>query len=146
MRIRSVAVVIEDQMVLLIDRERDGRTYSVLPGGAVEPGETLQGACLRELLEETGLIGTVERLLPVPIDLDSPAFYLLVSTEQRDLQLGGPEAARTSATNTYSPRWVPITKLGQRNLVPAGAMTAIEAAAGGSDADGPCHLCSGLIP
>lgn len=48
MRIRAVAVVIDDGDVLLIDRRKDGRAYSVLPGGGVESGETIEDACLRE--------------------------------------------------------------------------------------------------
>ncbi|APX33473.1 hypothetical protein BH708_12945 [Brachybacterium sp. P6-10-X1] len=49
MRIRAVAVVIEQGHLLVIRRRRDGREYSVLPGGGIEPGETPQDACRREL-------------------------------------------------------------------------------------------------
>jgi ADP-ribose pyrophosphatase YjhB (NUDIX family) len=128
MRIRSVAVVIDSGEVLLIRRERDGRVYSVLPGGAVEPGESLEDACLRELREETGLIGRVQGLLSVPVDLESPAFYLRVSAASWDLQLGGPEAARASTTNTYSPEWVTLAESSRCDLVPVGAVTAIRSA------------------
>ena len=36
-----------------------------LPGGRVEPGETPEGAVVRELREETGIDGRVEALLSV---------------------------------------------------------------------------------
>lgn len=128
MRIRSAAVVLMGDDVLLIVREKDGHGYCVLPGGAVEEGETLEAACLRELHEETGLIGRVMSLLPVPVDLDVPAFYLRVAVDSRDVRLGEPEASRSSAGNTYVPQWVAVSDLGRHNLVPEHAHVAINIA------------------
>lgn len=42
---------------------RDGPKYWTLPGGGVEPNESLEAAVLRELNEETGLGGRVVRCL-----------------------------------------------------------------------------------
>ena len=50
------AVVFVDQQVLLVKRAHPPRAGSwSLPGGAVELGETVQAALVREMLEETGL-------------------------------------------------------------------------------------------
>lgn len=57
------AVVIRDGKLLLVRRTDDG--LWALPGGITDPGETLAQSARRELLEETGLIGRVTRLLGV---------------------------------------------------------------------------------
>ena len=45
----------DEQSVLLVKNKGDGPSYYTLPGGAVEQGETLQEAAIREVKEETGL-------------------------------------------------------------------------------------------
>lgn len=65
-RILAAGAVVTDEIgrVLLVLRGREpslGR-WSV-PGGKVEPGETLREATAREVLEETGLVVSVDREL-----------------------------------------------------------------------------------
>jgi len=57
------AVVVRDGRLLLIRRNDSG--LWALPGGLVEVGDTVAGAALRELREETGLTGQVTRLLGI---------------------------------------------------------------------------------
>ncbi|MBP6806442.1 MAG: NUDIX domain-containing protein, partial [Chloroflexi bacterium] len=54
-RQRVTLIILRDEKLLLIRRTRDGRTFTVLPGGGVEDGETLAAAAMREALEETSL-------------------------------------------------------------------------------------------
>jgi 8-oxo-dGTP diphosphatase len=54
-RIRVAAVIPRGDGLVLVRHEKDGRTYHLLPGGGVEPGETLSAALSREVMEETGL-------------------------------------------------------------------------------------------
>ncbi|WP_250009824.1 NUDIX domain-containing protein [Actinoplanes sp. M2I2] len=51
----AVGVLVRDGGRVLLQERSDDRTWCV-PGGVVEPGEQLEEAARRELLEETGLV------------------------------------------------------------------------------------------
>lgn len=66
--ILTVDVVITDAQGRILVMERGTEPFKgcwVLPGGIVEPGETVENAAVREALEETGLELRVERLIGV---------------------------------------------------------------------------------
>lgn len=66
-KVRATGILIENEAMLLLEqRVTDSleRAWS-LPGGAVEPGETLAACLIREMKEETGLDVAVETLLYV---------------------------------------------------------------------------------
>jgi 8-oxo-dGTP pyrophosphatase MutT (NUDIX family) len=69
----SAAILDADGRILLTKRSDNGQWC--LPGGAVDPGETVAEACEREVLEEIGLRVRVKRLIGVYSYADQLVIY-----------------------------------------------------------------------
>jgi ADP-ribose pyrophosphatase YjhB (NUDIX family) len=64
----GVAVLIRDHRGwVLLEKRSDCGLWGV-PGGRIEPGESVETAALREILEETGLVIKIEKLIGVYSD------------------------------------------------------------------------------
>lgn len=124
-RPRAAVLVVRDDAVLLMHRERDGRTYDVVPGGGIEPGESSEQAAHRELAEETSLQAAGLTLLATVPSESGPCDYYLARGVTGEPAVGGPEAERNSATNRYELRWVPRDQLGELTIQPAAARAVV---------------------
>ena len=68
------AVIFDDEGNVLLEKRADNGFWG-LPGGGMNPGESVEEAAVREVLEETGLSVTVRRLVGIYSD---PTRYSIV--------------------------------------------------------------------
>jgi 8-oxo-dGTP diphosphatase len=66
-RVAACAIVTDAAGRILLHRRTDNGLWS-LPGGTIEPEETAAAACIREVLEETGILAQADRLIGVYSD------------------------------------------------------------------------------
>lgn len=74
LRLGTNAVIFDEGNRVLLTRRTDNGQWC-LPGGAMESGETAAEACIREVMEETGLKVGVKRLVGVYSDPDQLVVY-----------------------------------------------------------------------
>ena len=107
-RIRVGALLRHGDAVLLLQQEKGGRSYWLLPGGGVEEGESLHVALARELSEECGLegltlegpIAIVESIAPAGMRPRKHVVHVIFHAESRAAASKGwrRPTARSTAT------------------------------------------------
>jgi len=108
------AIAVDDGRLLMVRRGHGpGSGEWSVPGGRVEPGETLAEAVVREVREETGLeavcgplVGWVERI-------GSDHHFVILDFAATVLDPGEPHAGGDAAEAA----WIPLEELGGLRLV-----------------------------
>src|SRR5215203_2289742 len=121
-----VAAVVErgGELLLVRHKKPDRDAYWVLPGGRLEPGETVPECAVRELAEETGLATSFSGVLYVGEFLregrhtiDVVARVTLEGND--DAVLGSdPEVAPGAQPTLREVRWVSVDELREIELLP----------------------------
>ena len=108
------AIAIDDGRLLLIRRGTPpGLGRWSVPGGRVEPGETIQEAVVRELLEETGVEGVCMGLIGVAESIDDDHHHVILDYAVEVLAPAPPSAA-SDATEA---KWVALHDVAELDLV-----------------------------
>jgi 8-oxo-dGTP diphosphatase len=114
------AVIVQDGRLLLARRrEQEGSVLWVLPGGAVEAGESAEQAAVRETFEETGLTVEARQLLGERVHPATKRrmFYVACDVIAGTAHVGDPE-------EHDAVEWVPVGDLGA--YVPNGFFPAVQ--------------------
>jgi 8-oxo-dGTP diphosphatase len=108
-------VAVHDGALLVVRRGRGPAAgeWSV-PGGRVEPGETLRAAVGREVLEETGLEVVVDRFLGWVERISDEFHFLILDFAVTVLD---PQRDPVPADDAVDVAWVPLQELSEWRLV-----------------------------
>jgi ADP-ribose pyrophosphatase YjhB (NUDIX family) len=118
----AVAVAVDRLLLVRRGREPGLGLWSV-PGGRVEAGESLADALVRELAEETGVVGTCGALLGVAERLDHDHHFVIL-----DYLVVVDEAVPPApGTDADEAAWVPLAEVRELALVPGLAEFLVEA-------------------
>ena len=123
--VRVAAVVERGGRLLLVRHQKpEVDPYWVLPGGRLEPGETIPECAAREVAEETGLEARFSGLLYVGEFLREGRHTVDVTArmavdEESEAALGSdPEVAPGAEPTLRELRWVGVGELGEIDLLP----------------------------
>lgn len=124
--IRVGAVVDRDGSILLVRHQKPERApYWVLPGGRLEPGETIPECAVRELFEETGLTVQFSKVLYVSEFMREGRHTVDITVRatadpDEEARLGSdPEVEEGSDPTLKELRWMEILGLREIELLPA---------------------------
>lgn len=113
------AIIIRNEQLLVMHRNKFGTEYDTLPGGNVEMGETLEQALRRELAEETQVIFKNPRLVILEHAGDPYGDQYIFLCEY----VSGEPALHPDAEenfinrlgkNLYEPGWVNVAELSDK--------------------------------
>lgn len=124
-RIGVYGVIVQGDHILLVELEHPKGNYFHLPGGGVEPGESLQEALHREIQEEVCAQVNIGRLLviweydPIEINPRHDHQHLLELVFECELISGNePQHPENPDPRHVDVKWVPLKDFAQTRLLP----------------------------
>ncbi len=122
MRRAARAIIIKDDKLLVMHRNKFGRVYDTLPGGNIGGGESPEQALKRELLDETSITFKDPKLVIVHHAGDPYGDQLIylctyVSGEAKLQENSEEFLISNMGKNLYEPGWVLLKDLHTRPFV-----------------------------
>ena len=127
------AIIFNDEgKILMVERHKDGEHYFVLPGGHVDEGEAPERTATREVMEETGLTVTVDKLLYTSTTdkygNDQRIFLCTYLGGEPQLQANSVEAKamQDGEPQQWAPAWFGFDELRDKTVYPVGLLKYLE--------------------
>lgn len=118
------AIIIEDDNLLVMKRDKFGHHYYTLIGGHVDMGESLEKALYREVHEETMV--RIANPRKVYIEHVEPPYgeqHVYLCDYISGIPMLHPDAderqINKDGQNVYTPMWIPLSQLEDLPLLPA---------------------------
>ena len=122
MRTTARAIIIKDNALLVMYREKAGRQYYSLVGGGLEIDEPPEAAVYREVFEETGVTIAHHRLVATFDNGKTYGYHYIYVCDyvrgEPKLQPDSIEAkVNQPGTNFFRPEWLPLSQLAQAEFI-----------------------------
>lgn len=113
------ALVIRDGKMAAIRIRDAGEEWFIMPGGGMEPEETLAEAVRREVMEELGLAVECGELLFAVEGVHGEAFHRVDLVFECRIVSEAPDAVLHGDTNQVGVEWLEISSLSAQPLYPS---------------------------
>lgn len=112
-------IIIRDNKLVVMQREKKGRKYCTFPGGHVEENETNEECVVRELMEEFGIVVKPRKLIYGFESKGSMQGFFVLDWISGDIhKTDGEEYKEDRNNGFYNPTMIDLSELVEKNLVP----------------------------
>jgi 8-oxo-dGTP diphosphatase len=117
---RCAVIVFKGDQVLVIHRRKNGREYSVFPGGHMRKGEKPIETAERELGEETTIkVKNLQSAFDFADHYNNNFDnYFIAEWKSGEPTLAGEEMVRSSVDNWFEPGWVDKKEISSLDILP----------------------------
>ena len=112
-KVRVTGILVEENNILLLEQDvTESRRWS-LPGGSLEPGETIEQCLVREMKEETGLDISIVDLLYIcdRLQEDNHVVHMTFLIKKMGGKLGTGDGAEFTTGKIKSVKMIPLYEL-----------------------------------
>ncbi|MFP4497553.1 MAG: NUDIX domain-containing protein [Vulcanimicrobiota bacterium] len=118
-RIRVAVILPRDKEILLVRHVKKGRQYWLVPGGGLDPGETIEECAIREIKEETNMDIKLLKLLFVSESVSTEYERHLINLFFLGRILNPDEKIKVNEDNRVREvKFIPVSELNDMEIHP----------------------------